>query len=158
VQGRARPGEAVDGDGAAECFHAVLQPEQAGSPDRIGPASPIVTDPDLKRVLGRLRLRGSQREGERDETLLGTVVQVALDPPARLVRSGNHACREAVSSARFSAFEIAVATSSVKEARRASVSGPSDCSSAEPAIMTPQRRPWTMMGAAARVRRSARRP
>ncbi len=54
--------------------------------------------------------------------------------------------REAISSARLSAFAIAVATSSVKEARRASVSAGSGCSGRERAVITPQRRPSTMTG------------
>ena len=54
--------------------------------------------------------------------------------------------REAVSCARCSSFAIAVATRSVNEARRASVSGASARSLVELAIMTPHRRSWTMIG------------
>jgi hypothetical protein len=72
-------------------------------------------------------------------------VQVALDPPAGLVR-----CRDDASARRrelglLSAFAIAVVTSSVNEARRASVPGGIG-PSVEAAIMTPQRWPLTMTG------------
>ena len=36
-----------------------------------------------------VRLRGPQLQGKRDQPLLGAVVQVALDPPARLVGGGH---------------------------------------------------------------------
>ncbi len=49
-------------------------------------------------------------------------------------------------AARLSVFAIAVATSSVKEARRVSVSGGSGCSRVEPAKIIPHRRPSTMTG------------
>jgi hypothetical protein len=49
--------------------------------------------------------------------------------------------REAISSARLSAFAIAVATRSVNEARRASVSAGSGCSGLDRAVITPYRRP-----------------
>jgi hypothetical protein len=54
--------------------------------------------------------------------------------------------REAVSSARPAAFAIAVATSSVNEARRSSVSGGNGRSPRELAAITPHTRPWTMIG------------
>ena len=81
----------------------------------------------------------AQVQPERDELLLGLVVEVTLDLPSGLVGGGNDPAREAVgSSARLSAFAIAVATSSVKAARRVSVSGGIGCSRIEPAIITPQ--------------------
>jgi hypothetical protein len=61
----------------------------------------------------------------------------------------NAACSSAsrVRAARLSAFAIAVAKSSVKEARRDSLSADNGCSvDREPTIMTPQGRPWTMIG------------
>jgi hypothetical protein len=54
--------------------------------------------------------------------------------------------REAASAARLSAFAIAVATSSVNEARRASVSAGSGCSRVMPAAIIPHSRPSTMIG------------
>ena len=66
----------------------------------------------------------------------------ALDAAAGFVRRGHDsASRDAASSDLLSAFAIAVATSSVNEARRASVpggNGPSD----EVAVTTPQRCPF----------------
>ena len=47
---------------------------------------------------------------------------------------------------RLSAFAIAVATSSVNEASRASVSAGSGSSAVEAAVMTPHRRPSTTIG------------
>ncbi len=60
----------------------------------------------------------------------------------------NAACSSATwaSSARLSAFAIAVASSSVNEARRASTSGGSTCPSSEPMTVTPHRRPSTTIG------------
>jgi hypothetical protein len=40
-------------------------------------------------VGGNIGLRGARRQSERDQPLLGTVVQVALDPAAGLVRRGD---------------------------------------------------------------------
>ncbi len=40
-------------------------------------------------VGGNIGLRGARRQRERDQPLLGTVVQVALDPAAGLVRRGD---------------------------------------------------------------------
>jgi hypothetical protein len=54
--------------------------------------------------------------------------------------------REAISSALLSAFAMAVATSVVNSARRNSVSGGSGSGLVDPAAITPQRRPSTMMG------------
>ena len=55
------------------------------------------------------------------------------------------------------ALAIAVATSSVNEVRRASVSRGSGCLSTVHAIMAPHRRPWTMTGAPAAARKPASR-
>ena len=55
--------------------------------------------------------------------------------------------REAVSAARASALAMAVATSSVNPASRASVSAGSGSSLAETAVMTPHSRPSTLTGA-----------
>ena len=62
----------------------------------------------------------------------------------------NAACSSAsrAREARLSAFAIAVATSSVNEASRASVSAGSSCSRVEPAAITPHRPPSTMIGVA----------
>jgi DNA-directed RNA polymerase specialized sigma24 family protein len=55
---------------------------------------------------------------------------------------------EAFSSARLSAFAIAIATSSVKDARRASESRGRVRPVLEPAPIIPQSRPSTMIGLA----------
>jgi hypothetical protein len=55
--------------------------------------------------------------------------------------------REAASSARLLAFAIAVATSSVKSARRASVSAGSRSSPVDATTMTPHSRSSTLIGA-----------
>ena len=57
--------------------------------------------------------------------------------------------RDAVSSARLSAFAIAVATSSVNSARRDSIPAGIGSDFVDPAAITPQRRPSTMIGAPA---------
>ena len=72
--------------------------------------------------LGRHRLlRCAQLERERDQPLLRTVVQIALDPPARCVGGRHDSRADASTSARLSAFAMAVPISSVKSVRRASV-------------------------------------
>ncbi len=55
--------------------------------------------------------------------------------------------REAVSAARASALAIAVATSSVKSASRASVSAGSDVSCVDSTPIRPHSRPSTLIGA-----------
>jgi hypothetical protein len=55
--------------------------------------------------------------------------------------------RDAASAARLSAFAIATANSSVKLAKRTTLSAGSDCSRVEPAAITPHSRPSTMIGA-----------
>ena len=52
--------------------------------------APVRISGDLGGVRPRLRLRQPQRQRERHETLLGAVVEVPLEPPALLVRGGNH--------------------------------------------------------------------
>ena len=61
---------------------------------------------------------GFQRD--RDEALLTAVVQVAFEPPSRLVRRGDDTGPDAMSSVRVSAFEIAVVIRSAKLAMRPS--------------------------------------
>ena len=73
-------------------------------------------------VFGDQRAYALDVQPEGDKPLLRPVVQVALDALARLVSSRDDA-REAISSERVAVFEIAVATSSVKRARRNSVAG-----------------------------------
>jgi hypothetical protein len=51
----------------------------------VGQLAPEVAEPRRDRRLG-----GAQRERERDKPLLSAIVQVVLDPPARLVRGGHH--------------------------------------------------------------------
>ena len=68
--------------------------------------------------------------------------------------------REAISSARASAFAIAVATSSAKPVRRDSVSGGGGCVLEDPTITVPHKRPSTVTSSrqVARGPRSARKP
>ena len=102
-------------------------------------------------------LRSAQLERERDETLLGAVVQIALDAPAASSAAVTMRARDAVSWARLSALAIAVARSSVNSAMR-----PSIPSGTVPALssgdVTPQRRPSTTIGAPSLVCHPPRSP
>jgi hypothetical protein len=84
VQGGARAGGAVDGDGPAERLHAVFQPDQAGAPHRIGSASPVITDAEVQDRAGRLRADLDDRRvrvlGRVGECFGDDVVGGDLDP------------------------------------------------------------------------------
>ena len=90
-----------------------------------------------------------ERDDGVDQALLSAVVQITLDAPARGVggRATTRA-RDAVSSARASAFPIAAATSPANFASRSSV----PAGSGSPCVMAPMKphiRPSTMIGAPA---------
>jgi hypothetical protein len=108
-----------------------------------------------RQPVGNLRqLVLEQRELERDEPLLGTVVQVALDPPAGLVRGGDEArpgggeLREILRVRDRRRYKVRE-----RGETRLGVQG-KGCS-LEPPIITPQRRPSAMIGAPAAERRPA---
>ena len=107
-------------------------------------------------VLGRdRRLHGSKREREWDELLLSAIVQVALDPPACLVRGGNHAGPGGRQLCEVLGLGDHSRDKLCERSQTCSVSRGNGCSSTEQTIMAPQTRPWTMIGAPAAGRKPA---
>jgi hypothetical protein len=96
-------------------------------------------------VGGTIGQRGARRQCERDQALLGTVVQITLDPAASLSDAATIRLREAASSDLLSAFAMAVASSSVNFSRRPSVPA-GRSSSVDETVIAPHRRPSTKTG------------
>ena len=96
---------------------------------------------------GKVRLRRAHRQAERDEPLLRAVVEVALDPPARLVRCGDDA------SARRRELGLAFRVrdrgrDELGELLQSLLGVGGSSLDARHAITAPQRRPSTMIGLA----------